>query len=77
MEFKYFGLNSLRFLLSKISEQYATKEIVSTSASGLVPAPMPSDNTKVLKGDCTWQYESVSLSDDNSYVPLEDGGVSS
>ena len=75
MEFKYFGPNSLRSLLSKLPEKYATKAIVSSSNPGLVPPPMASDNTKVLKGDCTWQSESVSIAEDNAYIPLNDGGA--
>ena len=72
MNIIYMGKNSLNALLSKLSDRYATKEIVSTSKPGLVPSPNSTDSNKVLSGNCTWQNESVSLSSDTTFEALED-----
>lgn len=72
MNIIYMGKNSLNALLSKLSDRYATKEIVSTSKPGLVPSPNSTDSNKVLSGNCTWQNESVSLSSDTTFEVLED-----
>lgn len=74
MNIKYSGINTVKAILANISLRYATKDTVSVAKPGLVPAPSSSDSQKVLSGNCTWQNESVSLSDDDNYVPL-DGGV--
>lgn len=70
---KYSGLNTIKAVLNQIASRYATKDVVAISKSGLVPAPTSSDAKKVLSGKCTWQNESVSISDDNTYVPLDGG----
>ena len=53
----------------------ATKDIVSSSGAGLVPAPKTTDVGKVLSSDCTWQTESVSISSDNAFEDLDGGDV--
>lgn len=69
----FLDLPGLTLFLNKIKGLFATKDIVSVSKSGLVPPPSSSDSQKFLSGNCTWQNESVSLSSDDSYVPLDGG----
>ena len=54
---------------------FSTKDIVSSSGAGLVPAPKTTDVGKVLSSDCTWQTESVSISSDNAFEDLDGGDV--
>ena len=74
MTLKYFGINSLSSLLTELKNKFATKDIVSTSSPGLVPQPQSSDAQKILYGNCAWGYESVSLSDNNTFEPIDEGG---
>lgn len=73
MNVKYSGINTIKAIIENIASKYATKDTFSVSKSGLVPAPSSSDTQKILVGNCTWQNETVSLSDDDAFVPLEGG----
>lgn len=72
MNIFYIGKNALSTLVNEITNKFATKDIVSTSNPGLVPAPTSADVNKVLSGNCEWRNESVSISSDNTYAPLEE-----
>lgn len=69
----FLDLPGLSLFLNKIKDLFATKDIVSVSKPGLVPPPSSADSQKVLYGNSTWQFESVSLSSDNAYEPLDGG----
>ncbi len=74
MSQNFLDLPGLSLFFNKIKDLFATKDIVSVSNPGLVPPPSSSDSKKILSGNCTWQYESVSLSTDETYEPLDGGG---
>lgn len=70
---KFLNINGLSLVLSQLKNIFASKDIVKVSSSGLVPPPTMSDSDKFLSGNCTWENESVSLSLDDTYVPLDGG----
>lgn len=70
---KFLNIDGLSLFLSQLKKIFASKDIVKVSTAGLVPAPSVSDSGKFLSGNCTWQSESVSLSNDSTYVPLDGG----
>ena len=49
-----------------------TYNVFSSSNSGLVPSPGSSDSDKILSGAGNWRNESVSVSSDDTYIPLEE-----
>lgn len=52
MSYEKLNKNGLSVLWNKIVSSFATKDIVSTNANGLVPKV--TDTSKYLKGDGTW-----------------------
>lgn len=72
---KYLSFPGLSLFFSNLKKLFATKDIVSSSGAGLVPAPKTTDVGKVLSSDCTWQTESVSISSDNAFEDLDGGDV--
>ena len=70
---KFLNLNGLSLFLVQLKNIFASKNVFNASTPGLVPPPNSSDNAKFLSSNCTWEQESVSLSQDNAYVPLDGG----
>ena len=70
---KFLNINGLSLFLTQLKNIFASKNIFNTSNPGLVPPTNSSDSTLFLSGNCTWQNESVSISDDSTYVPLDGG----